>query len=470
MNTVEQMRLFMEPQSIAIIGVSRKAEEGSWTVVGNLLSLGFKGKIYPVNPKAEQILGVKAYPNLQSIPGDIDLAVVATPRFVAIEGVKECVERGIKAIVVVAQGYADSDEEGKRMQRELTRIAADGGARIIGPNTFGVANAFCNLSTSFAPFSLTKSPIGMICQTGLFFPGLSRSGCGKIVDLGNTCDIDAADALEYFCDDPDIKVINVHMEGLEAGEKFLRSVKKVVTKKPIIILKTARSERGAEAAQSHTGALTGKDEVYGAVFKQHGIIRVDDVEELEDVSLAFLKIPVMKGPDVAIMSWAGSTGVMAVDACEKYGLKVATLSSEAQSRIRELSPPDWLPVGNPVDIWACIGLRGFRPQDFKNGIRTILEVLLAEEGTHAVLAVIFDYLEIFDSDIWDMSHVAGEVAEKFKDKPIAFVLMGPRGKLYTKLENLDTVAAYPSYDRAVKALAKVREYGEFLNRTLTLHK
>ncbi len=454
----------MEPASIAIVGVTREASKDSWNILGNLLNYGFQGKMYPVNPAAEEILGIKTYPSLKAIPGKPDLVVIATPRFTAVDLVKECVDKGIKAIIVVAQGFADSDEEGKKMQSDLVRIAADGGARVIGPNTFGVSNAFRNLCTAFPPFKLERTPIGLICQTGLFFVGLSRFRYGKIFDLGNGCDVDVTDALQYFENDPDIKVINIHSEGIQQGKKFLKVAKQVARKKPVIALKTARSEYAAMAAQSHSGSLTGKDEVYGAMFKQHGIIRVDDIEELEEVSLAFLRLPPMQGQNLAIMSWAGSTGVMAVDACQKYGLKVPKLSSSAQNRIRKLSLPDWAPVSNPLDIFACVGLRGFQPQNLKKDIQTMLETLLAEDGSQGVVVVIPDFLKAFSSELWDLSANVRQAADTFKDKPIAFAIPGAQGELYTKMDKIDKIVTYPSCERAIRALAKLHEYTEFLNR------
>ena len=458
------MQLFMEPKSIAIIGISRKADKDYWSTLVNLLNFGFQGKIYPVNPAADQLLGIKTYPSLEAIPGEIDLAIIATPRSTVLNVVKECVDRGIKAIIVIAQGFADSDEEGKKMQKDLAGIAADGGARVMGPNTFGVVNAFCNLSTALPPFKLERTPVGIICQTGLFFIGLSRFRYGKVIDLGNTCDVDLADALQYFGNDPDIKVINLHIEGIRQGDNFLRIAKQVAKKKPIIALKTARSESGATAAQSHTGSLTGKDEVYEAMFKQYGIIRVNDIEELEDVSLALLRLPPMQGQNLAIMSWAGSTGVMAVDACQKYGLKVPNLSSATQNRISQLSPPAWLPVGNPVDIWACISLSGFQPQNLKKGIQLILEALLNEDNSHGVLVAIPDFLDLFSSELWDISSVVRQAVDTFKDKPIAFAILGPQGALNTKIDCLDKALTYPTCERAIRALSKLQEYTEFVNK------
>ena len=334
----------------------------------------------------------------------------------------------------------------------------------MGPNTFGVANAFRNLCTALPLFKLEKTPVGVICQTGLFFLSLSRFRYGKIIDLGNTCDVDLADALQYFADDPDIKVINLHIEGIQQGEKFLKVAKQVVKKKPVIALKTGRSEYASTAAQSHTGSLTGRDEVYESMFKQCGIIRANDIEELEDVSSAFLRLPPMQGQNLTIMSWAGSTGVMAVDACQKYGLKVPKLSPATQSQIRQLSPPDWLPVNNPVDLWACIGLSGFQAQNFKKNIQTLLEALLAEDHSHGLLVAIPDFLELFPSELWDISSTIRRAADTFRDKPLAFATLGRQGELIAKIDKIDNTIIYPNCERAVRALARLCEYTAFLDK------
>jgi acetyltransferase len=262
--------------------------------VENLGNCGYQGKVYPVNPNYKEILGKRCYPSVKEIPGDVDLAIIVTPRKVVPQIVSQCGEKGIKAAIVVGQGFSDSaDEEGKRLQQQLVEVARNGGVRILGPNTVGSANAFINFTTSFLKQTdIRKLPVGVVCQSGLFFGTVGRLRLlGKGLDLGNSCDIDVAEAMEYFAEDPQVKVIVLHIEGIRNGKRFREVARRVVKKKPVLVLKTGRSERSARAAQSHTGSLVGKDEVWDAVFKQCGIIRANDIDELGDLVRAFSYLP-----------------------------------------------------------------------------------------------------------------------------------------------------------------------------------
>jgi len=421
MNIMKQMKLFMEPRSIAIVGVTRSAGVGAFDFLRGPLDLGFAGKIYPINPKAEEISGLKAYPNVKAIPEDIDLAVIATPRDTVPPLVRDCVEKGIKAIIVIAQGFADADEEGKALQAQIVKIAKEGGARIIGPNTFGVTNIFNNSSSTPGVPQMERNPIGVISQTGLFFIGLPRLKFGKIIDLGNACDIDLADALAYFEDDPDIRVIVLHIEGIQEGKKFLQVANRVAREKPVIALKGGKSETGAQAVQSHTGSLIGKDEVYEAAFSQCGIIRASDAEELEDLSLAFLRLP----------------------------------RTKAVNRISQLAPP-WLPIHNPIDLWASTGLT-LDPGSFKERIRIVLEALLTEENADAVMVIIQDFVEMF-GEFGDISSLFLDAADTLAHRPLIFSIIGAPGKLTAKLEQNNRTVVFASPERGVRALSKLWSY------------
>ena len=462
MEILEKMRCFMEPESIALIGVSRNTDSDSFNVLKNLIHYGFQGKIYPINPKANEILGFKAYTDIREIPEDIDLAVIITPRGTVPDRVKECTEKGVSALVIIAQGFADSDNEGKMLQEKVIEIARKGKTRIMGPNTFGVINAYRGLSTALPRFELAKTPVGVISQSGLFFVGLPEIRFGKAIDIGDCCDIDFADSLAYFEDDNDIKVVLLHMEGVSDGQGFFEMANRVSNKKPLIALKSGRSEIGRIAAQSHTGSIVGKDEIYDAVFKETGVIRANDEEEAEDLIKSFLTFPPMKGKKIGVMTWAGSTGVITVDACEKHGLKVIDLSGSTLDMIRKLSPPSWLPLGNPVDIWACMGLKGFNLANFRDEFKIILEALLADENSDGVVAIIPDFLVLFYSELWDISTVVKEAAEKYPNKPIAFSIFGPKGGLTEKLNETGKTVVFNSCEKAVNALAKLNEYYEFV--------
>ena len=351
--------IFMAPRSVAVIGATRKTGKGSFNLVENLLEFGFQGKIFPVNPMTREIAGIRAYRDVREIPEPVDLAIISTPRD-QIPGIaEECSELGIKGAIVVPQGFADADREGKALQRQLTRIAKEKGIRILGPNTLGVMDSFSGFTSSFMPLQREKSAVGVICQSGIFFVGarVFTGMMGKGIDIGNGCDLDFADALEYFGKDPDIRVIFVHIEGLIQGRRFFDVARTVSPQKPIIALKTARTQRGAQAASSHSGAMVGQVEVFEAAFHQAGIITARDPEEALDYTRAFLHLSPMKGNRVGLVTFSGAGAIILIDTLLEYGLEVASLSPETVQAVKDLSPP-WMPIQNPLDIWPALMKHG----------------------------------------------------------------------------------------------------------------
>jgi len=302
------MRNFMEPESVALIGISRKSGPGSFNLMENMVEFGFSGKIFPINPKANRILGKKVYPNIRAVKEKIDLAVISVPREDTIDILKDCVAARIKAAIIVNQGFADANKQGKEIQREITEIAKRDGIRVLGPNTLGVLNNFNNFTTSFMPLVKEETPVGLICQSGIFFVGSQQfSGAiGKGIDIGNASDIGFYEALKYLGSDTDIRIIAIHMEGLTKGKDFLSLAKKVVKKKPIIILKTGSSETGAKAALSHSGTMAGNYQVYKASLKQAGIVFLEDDGRMIYAVKTLLNLPPAKGNRIAVITFSGA--------------------------------------------------------------------------------------------------------------------------------------------------------------------
>jgi len=253
------MDVLFNPVSVAIIGITRKSGPGSYNLMENMLNYGYQHKIFPVNYQAKEILGQKAYSNVKDVKQKIDLAIIILPRELVPKCILECAESGVKAVIVVGQGFADVGVRGKELQREIVKIAKDKGIRILGPNTLGVVNNFNNFTTSFMPLNKEKAPIGLICQSGIFFVGARNfiGNVGKGIDIGNACDIGFYESLKYFGEDPDIKIIAAHMEGLEQGRQFLSLASHIAREKPIVIFKTGQSEKGAKDAASHSGTMAG---------------------------------------------------------------------------------------------------------------------------------------------------------------------------------------------------------------------
>ena len=460
MSAVDQLKPFMEPESVALIGVTRYTGLMAFNILENLLSCGYQGKVYPVNPNASEILGIKCYPTIREVPGKVDLAVISTPRTLVPSILEDCVAKGIKSIVVVGQGFADAnDEEGKQLQEKIVRIARHGGARIVGPNTFGTANAYINFHSAFAGIEIEKVPIGLICQSGTFFTGFARRKLvGKGIDLGNGCDIDFADGLEYFESDPQVELIALHIEGIRDGKRFLEVARRVARKKPILVLKTGKTDLAVKAVQSHTGSLVGKDEIWESAFKQCGVIRVSDIDELVDLSKTFLYLPLIKNKRVGVATFTGAVGVIALDACRQYNLEMAELSPQTRAKIGAMSPP-WLNIDNPVDIWPAIMTANI---PLLEALREGYEALLADPGVDIVLLIIGAYPREI---VTKLSRLILGVVDAFEEKPVVCCAYGPYAQeLSEELEQSGKTVVFPSPERAARALARLAQYSEFRQR------
>jgi acetate---CoA ligase (ADP-forming) len=461
MDVVRQLNLFMEPASIALIGVPRRTGRYSLNILENMLEYGYTGKIYPINPGADRILGVKTYSRLRDVPGTIDMALIATPRTAVLDMVKECADKGIRAVAILTQGFSDFDQEGRELEAEMVKVLHKIGGRLLGPNTLGVANAFARVNTSFSRSELTLVPVGTIVQTGSLFTGSQKLLIsGKSIDLGNSADIGFTDGLRYYEDDTDIKVIAMYMEGVTRGREFMETAKQVSRKKPVLVLKSGRTPSGSEAAKSHTAQMAGKDEIYDAVFRQCGVMRVADVEELSDLSRAFSTLPLMKGPRLGIITMSGSGGVLAADACQSYGLEVAQLLPETKGAIQKMSLP-WITVNNPVDVWPVIfsDTKTDLSKRYVSVSKSVLEIIANDPGVDGILLI----AGVFNpQDPLDPTDVIMEITDRFKEKPIACVLHGRNTPVITeKLEQTGRTVVYSSFERAVRALGRLYQYAKY---------
>ena len=452
--------VFMAPRSVAVIGVSRKTGEGSFNVIENMKEFGFQGKIYPVNPLASEIMGIKAYKGVLEIGEPIDLAIISTPREQIPRIVEDCAAVGIKGAIVVSQGFADADAEGKILQDQLTKTARQRGIRILGPNTLGVVNAFSGFTSSFMPLRRERAPVGVICQSGIFFVGSSlfTGMLGKGIDLGNGCDLEFADAIEYFGADDQIKVIFAHIEGMKQGRRFFEMAKRVARHKPIIVLKTAKSQRGKQAASSHSGALVGDYEVFEAALRQAGITPAHNPDEVLDYTKAFLHLPLMQGRRVGVITFTGAGGIILIDALQERGLELAELSSQTIQKIKDLSPP-WMPIHNPLDIWPALMKHGL-----KHVYRVALEAVLCDPTVDGVICIAIAP-ELPEQTYLDVTGVIKEVATSFHEKPVAAWLYGPNQPSVAKrLEEEGKVVSFPTLPRAARTLAALYRRRQFLQQ------
>lgn len=449
-----QVRRFLEPRSVAMVGASTRTGPESFNALESLLARGYRGRIYAVNPKGGEILGVKVYPRVADLPEVVDLAVIATPREAVPALVKECVEKGIRAVTIITQGFADADAAGKKMQEEIAALIRGTATRVAGPNTLGMANAFAGFYTAFIGFTNRPAANGVICQSGIFLAGAMdfTAGVGLGIDLGNMVDLDFADVLEYFALEDRVKVINLHIEGLKDGRRFMEAARRVSRAKPVLCLKTARSAAGARAAGSHSGSLAGADHVLNAAFRQAGVIRVDNVGEMNDLNKTFLTYPPPAGRRVAVITITGGGGIATVDACARYGLELARFSPATEQALAAVYP-SWLEVGNPADIWPAGMSRGYRP------ITSLaLQKIMNDPQVDAVICITSAYLPPADDPL-DISGLFKEAARSRPDKPLAIWVFGPhRRACGEKVEEEGTIVVYPSPERAVRALDALYDY------------
>jgi len=453
MKIAEVMKKFVEPESIAIVGATRKSGEFSMNIMEHLLSYGYAGKLYPINPNAGEILGVKAYADISEIADPIDLALIVTARETVPGVLRSCADKGIKCATIVAQGFSDAmDNEGHELNRRLMEIVRTTGIRVLGPNTFGTANAFINFSSSFARIQLDKNPVGIVCQSGLFFHGLPEFRLtGKCIDLGNGCDIGFTEALEYFEGDPQVKVIGLHIEGTKDTQGLLKAIKRATTKKPVIVLKTGRSAQSARAMQSHTGSLAGNSLLWDTALKSAGAIRVNDLEEFFDTVRMFSMAPLMKNGKIAVATFSGAAGILAMDAMRDTELEIGNLSDDTTAKLVKLAPA-WLKVGNPVDYWPI--MMGYA--DRGRAMGEVMDILLSDDEIGGVM---FTQVAFTPKTGEMMRMFLNYLAEKHPHKPFMSAISGTyNGDCINGLQQDGKHLVFHTPERAARAFSHLWQY------------
>jgi succinyl-CoA synthetase alpha subunit len=348
-----ELEPLFNPASVAVIGASNSMNKWGFSTWVSILQ-SFPGEIYPVNNREETILGRQAHKSILDVPGPVDLAVFVVPAPHVAAVMEECVEKGVRAALVISAGFADIGEEGRRMQEEVVAIARPAGIRIVGPNCMGFWSASSNLRAFMFPIPVMTGPIGFVSQGGNIGASLVVAahdrgvGFHRYVSCGCAADLQIEDYIEHFADDPDIKVILAYIEGLVDGRRFVEKVRCATAKKPVIVMKPGRTQVAMEAIVSHSGALSGSDDVYDAAFREAGAIRVDSSEELLDLAVAFLTQPLPASRNIAIVTPGGSYGVVCADACASLGLNVIQLRAETIEAFNKMFPPRWS-HHNPVD-------------------------------------------------------------------------------------------------------------------------
>ncbi|HEX7439062.1 MAG TPA: acetate--CoA ligase family protein [Caldimonas sp.] len=378
-DVLKSMNRIMQPKSLAVIGASDEAGKIGNSVMKNLINGGYKGTIYPIHPKATEIMGHKAYPSVKDVPGEIDTAVFAIPAKLVAGALTECGEKKIAGAVLIPSGFAETGQHA--LQNELVEIGRKYNIRLMGPNIYGFYYTPANLCATFCTAYDVKGSVALSSQSGgigMAIIGFSRSakmGVSAIVGLGNKSDIDEDDLLIFFEQDPNTKVIAQHCEDLKDGRAFAEVARRVSKKKPVIMLKAGRTSAGAKAASSHTGALAGNDKIYEDVLRQSGVIRARSLRDLLDFARGVPILPTPKGENVVIITGAGGSGVLLSDACIDNGLSLMAMPADLDAAFRKFIPP-FGAAGNPVDITG-----GEPPLTYKNTVKLGLE----DDRIHALI-------------------------------------------------------------------------------------
>lgn len=448
---IEELAPLFNPRGLALVGASGKPGKVGRMYMDRFLEAGYKN-LYPINIKEEEVLGVKAYPNVKAIPHEVDQAIILLPPKVVKPAVEDCVSKGIKGIVICSAGFEESSEEGKIVQQELVEIARAGGSRIIGPNCIGIYCPAAKLPFPQGP-ALEKGTVGMVSQSGSLSDHLAliatRNGVrfSKAISVGNQADLKVVDFLEYLGEDPDTEIILSYLEGVNEGRQFHELTQQITKSKPMLVWKCGGSAAGAKAAASHTGTMAGSRHVWEGVLKGDGVITVGSFEEMLDCLYTFYHCPLPKGNRIAIITGPGGPAVGTTDACTWMGLDVITLSEETQGKLRQKLPPDGTSTKNPIDLSIAANVI---PEVYGE----IIKILGQDDQVDMVLAI-GSGGDIFYDSIVD--------AAKEVDKPVVVNVLMPMDILMEANKRLTNngVPVYSDPVRAARALSRCAEYAAY---------
>jgi acyl-CoA synthetase (NDP forming) len=450
------MEAIFNPRSVAVVGASDNPAKLGFHVMKSLTQGKYPGKIYPVNPGKNEILGIKTYPSLLQISETVDLSVIVLPAEHVPKTVIECGEKGVKGIVLITAGFREiEDQKGQALQSEVTKLADQFGIKIIGPNTFGIVNLHLPLNASFTPeFSwMERGKISFVSQSGgmshlmAFLSLQNKVGFSKIVGLGNRCNVDFADMVEYLLHDDQTEVIALYMEGIDLPKKLTGVVKRENQKKPIIAYKVGRSSTSDKASQFHTGSLAGKHKIYEGAFKQAGILTVESSEDLLDVAKALAMCPLPGGNKVAVLSGQAGPGMVVCDVCETGGLLILPFSPETQKRVEELLPPLAIRT-NPVDM----GPAWYDSEAIKGIVRAVLE----DKNIDAIILCIM----FASANRVAVRTLTDLFFERRTHKPILCCFSSPPGIWDDEIQRFEGLGIpnYSSPERAAKTLVNLFRY------------
>jgi acetyl coenzyme A synthetase (ADP forming)-like protein len=450
---------FFEPKSVAVIGASTNPEKLGHAVLKNLVDGGYseKGKVYPINLDAGEILGHKAYPSVRDVPESIDLAVIVIPYPYVPDALRECGEKAIPAAIVISAGFREAGREGLERELELIDIAKEYDIRLVGPNCLGVIDTFTPMNASFAAGTPPKGPMGFMSQSGALGTAVldialaGRLGLSKFVSLGNKADVSEIDLLKAWQNDEDTRVILMYSEGMPNGQEFIRVARQVTKSKPVVAIKSGVTQSGSRAVSSHTGSLAGSEQAYHAAFQQAGVLRVESMESLFDIALAIGYQPPLTGNGIAIITNAGGPGILATDALERSGLNITRLKNETIQALEKFLP-DAASAANPVDV-----LGDARADRY----RFALETVNKDDNVQGLLVVLTPQAM---TEIEATAEAVGKLSRE-TEKPILACFMGEK-EVASGIKTLTHygIPNYPFPERAARAFRSMANYREILAR------
>ena len=449
------LETFFKPSSIAVIGASRRPGKVGYEVLRNIVDSGFPGAVYPINPNARDVLGLRCYPSVLAVEGDIDLGVVAVPARIVPAIVDEMGAKGIQSLIIISAGFKECGLEGTKIEHAVISLCRKHKIRVLGPNCLGIIDTSTPLNASFAPYLPLKGNTAFISQSGALGTAVldwaKKEGMGfsKFISLGNKADINEAAIIQELMTDASTRAIIIYLEGLDDGRQFVKVAREVIRRKPVIVLKSGITSAGARAVSSHTGTLAGSDLAYNVAFQHAGVIRVTTTEDLFTLAEAFSTQPIPAGPNVAIITNAGGPGILATDACEKYGLKIAPITASVVERLRR-QLPSAAGFFNPIDVLGDATAERYR---------FAIDTVLNSEDVHSALVILTPQAMTEPRATAD---AIIELRRKFPAKSLVTSFLGGN----TVDEAIDELrkAKIPNYDfpeKAVQALSSLYKYKEY---------
>ncbi|MBI4010149.1 MAG: CoA-binding protein [Candidatus Aenigmarchaeota archaeon] len=447
------LELFFNPKSVAIVGASHTPGKIGYAILDDLLKGNFKGNVYPVNPDTTPILNKAVYPSVKAIPSEIDLAIIAVPAVAVPKVLEECVRKKINGVIIISGGFSEIGEEGKKLEEKCKKIIKGKKTRVIGPNCIGIFDPSTDLDTLFLTEERMGRPkkgsIAFISQSGavgstiLDWLSGEHIGISKFISYGNAMDINEADLLEYLANDITTNVIAVYLEGIKSdGRSFIETLKKTVRKKPVVVLKAGKTEKGSKAAVSHTASLAGDAIIYSAVFNQFGAIEASDWTELFDFCKAFSMQPLPKGNNLLIVTDGGGFGVLATDEAERQGIKLEE-PSKTIKKVLSKNLPSYVSLHNPIDLTGDVTAERYN---------VVMENCIKQYD--GIIAIVLFQVPLLEETIVDRL-----VEMKKYGKPILCCASGGTftEKLSDRLE-ANGIPVYPTPERAVKSFSAMIKY------------